>query len=470
MSINCGSDGSCPYIFYCDAGKCYHDPLFPLAVYSTFCYLLLVCGVMLSNVGGLSAGIFKVPILMDMLNYPVNVATDLSYPIVTGASFANFLQLIPKRHPTRKTSLVDYNIVLLLIPCVSFGSTLGSILVKFIPLLYQDIILFVVFILLTAFFFIKAKNFTPEESVAKLEHEMELPDLSERGGPQNGDSSGLRNSLVIRDSVKDSVRNSLQNSLIRKSNIDDTSELPQKVEEDFENSVLLQKQLDYESTYHWRDILISIVVFTVFEVLSLLSQGKIIDFSFCSWIFGLTFGLLVIVLAVYLAFVYKFTSRKMEYYARIGYDYDTKLAEFKNFGLITGGGFIGGFLQGIIGVGSGNCMVAAMLTVGIDPKVTSATSGYQIVFIGLSSLIEALAFNELTWIEVGFFFTICFVIGGGLTLLLYHLLRDKPKAPGILLIIITCLCVMSTIGIIPNVYLTQLFYGWPYMLTVKSFC
>ena len=137
-------------------------PILPLTVYSSFCYILLVFGVMLSNVGGLSAGVFKVPILMDMLNYPVNVATQMSYPIVTGASLANFIQLIPKRHPTRPTSLVDFNIVLLLIPCVSFGSTLGSIVVKFIPLLYQDIILFVLFILLTTFFCLRAKNFKPE--------------------------------------------------------------------------------------------------------------------------------------------------------------------------------------------------------------------------------------------------------------------------------------------------------------------
>ena len=183
MSIDCGSDGSCPYVFECIANKCVHNEIFPLTIYSAFCYLLLVFGVMLSNVGGLSAGIFKVPILMDMLNYPVNVATQLSYPIVTGASLANFIQLIPKRHPTRPTSLVDYNIVLLLIPCVSFGSTIGSILVKFIPLLYQDIILFIMFVLLTLFFFFKARSFKPEsEDVVKLRDTVvvELSDMGER--------------------------------------------------------------------------------------------------------------------------------------------------------------------------------------------------------------------------------------------------------------------------------------------------
>lgn len=155
-------------MFQCISQACQHDNIFPLTVYTSFVYLLLTFGVMMCNVGGLSAGIFKVPILMDLLNYPVNVATTLSYPIVTGAALSNFIQLIPKRHPRKETSLVDYNIVLVLIPCVSFGTTLGVIIVKFIPLLYQDIILIIVFIMFTVFFSIKIKNFDKDnEKVAQ---------------------------------------------------------------------------------------------------------------------------------------------------------------------------------------------------------------------------------------------------------------------------------------------------------------
>jgi hypothetical protein len=54
--------------------------------------------------------------------------------------------------------------------------------------------------------------------------------------------------------------------------------------------------------------------------------------------------------------------------------------------------------------------------------------------------------------------------------MLYWLLRNKPNAPKVLLIIIACLCLLSTIGIIPNVYITQLFYKWPYLLDVKKLC
>lgn len=89
---------------------------------------------------------------MDLLNYPVDIATTLSYPIVTGASMSNFIQLIPKRHPDKDTSLVDYHLVLILIPCVCFGTTLGVIIVQFMSLFAQDVLLLTVFIIFTIFF------------------------------------------------------------------------------------------------------------------------------------------------------------------------------------------------------------------------------------------------------------------------------------------------------------------------------
>lgn len=165
MSIACGADGKCPYVYECINRVCVHDGIFPLSVYTSFVYILLPFGLMLTNVGGLSAGSLKVPILMDLLNYPVNQATTLSYAIVTGASMANFILLIPKRHPSKDTSLVDYNIVLLLIPCVCLGSTLGVILVAIIPLLYQDIILFIVLLLFFIYFINKVRLFGKEEKV-----------------------------------------------------------------------------------------------------------------------------------------------------------------------------------------------------------------------------------------------------------------------------------------------------------------
>jgi uncharacterized membrane protein YfcA len=51
------------------------------------------------------------------------------------------------------------------------------------------------------------------------------------------------------------------------------------------------------------------------------------------------------------------------------------------------GGFGAGFTQGVLGVGSGTVVMAALLSFPINPRSASATSGYQILFIGFASLV-----------------------------------------------------------------------------------
>ena len=65
---------------------------------------------------------------MIALNYSEADATILSYPLVAGTALYNFFLLMFRRHPTKNTSLVDYNIVMILIPSVLYGSTIGTIL------------------------------------------------------------------------------------------------------------------------------------------------------------------------------------------------------------------------------------------------------------------------------------------------------------------------------------------------------
>jgi uncharacterized membrane protein YfcA len=116
----------------------------------------------------------------------------------------------------------------------------------------------------------------------------------------------------------------------------------------------------------------------------------------------------------------------MKVYQQIGYKYPIKLNDKMNFAIIASGGFVGGVLQGVIGLGSGNMMIAALLYVGLDARVTGATSGYQIVFIGMASLIEAISNSELSWLDVGWFLGICFLIGGPMTIVMYKLLEKRP--------------------------------------------
>ena len=90
-------------------------------------------------------GLFKMLILVIALNYELGEATGLAQAMVVGSALPNFFTIIFKKHPNGKTSLVNYRLLEIIIPCSLLGSTLGVIIVGFVPKLGQLILLVLVF-------------------------------------------------------------------------------------------------------------------------------------------------------------------------------------------------------------------------------------------------------------------------------------------------------------------------------------
>lgn len=109
-----------------------------------FVYILIPIFVAICNLGGLSAGAFRILLLMNMLNYTVTKATSLIYIVITAGALANFLTIVPKRHPKINTSLVDYNLVYIMMPTLVYGTDLGVLLNKLLIELVQHILVSIV--------------------------------------------------------------------------------------------------------------------------------------------------------------------------------------------------------------------------------------------------------------------------------------------------------------------------------------
>lgn len=105
-------------------------------------------------------GIFKVLILMNLLRYDVDLSTVFIQPMVAGTALPNFFSIILKKHPKKNSSLVDYNIVYILIPCCLLGSTLGAFLQNFIPEIVQDVLVVLFFSYFALNFWKKFKTIT----------------------------------------------------------------------------------------------------------------------------------------------------------------------------------------------------------------------------------------------------------------------------------------------------------------------
>jgi uncharacterized membrane protein YfcA len=72
---------------------------------------------------------------------------------------ANFILLLPQRHPTEDRPVVDYNIVIVLLPCVVIGTTLGVLLNDVVPEFGGDILIILLFSFISLVFFKKYRNY-----------------------------------------------------------------------------------------------------------------------------------------------------------------------------------------------------------------------------------------------------------------------------------------------------------------------
>jgi uncharacterized membrane protein YfcA len=191
VQIDCGADYSCPYNYYCNTStnSCLHEPTFPIQGYPIAIYALMPFAAALVNTTGNSFGEFKVILLMIGLNFNEADATILCYPMVAGAALYNFFLLMCRRHPTKNTTLVDYNIVLIIIPSVLYGSTLGTLLNDILPPIVANILITLLLAAFSIKFFMKfcalLKENDDKEAKEKAEKEVKAEESREDLKPED---------------------------------------------------------------------------------------------------------------------------------------------------------------------------------------------------------------------------------------------------------------------------------------------
>jgi uncharacterized membrane protein YfcA len=94
----------------------------------------LYFGGLIAAAGGVGGGGLIVPILLLIFGYDFDTAVDLSVCMVVGSSFAQLIINIFKRHPTvLSRPLIYWELVLTLLPSQLGGSNVGQILSKMLP-------------------------------------------------------------------------------------------------------------------------------------------------------------------------------------------------------------------------------------------------------------------------------------------------------------------------------------------------
>ena len=193
----------------------------------------------------------------------------------------------------------------------------------------------------------------------------------------------------------------------------------------------------------------------VFEFLVFLVQGRLpfLEFSDCSWKYWLGVSLLIPLTLCYLKFIHSYLKEKFDLYERLGIKQEIMLNRNSEFVFFLVAGLLAGLVQGILGLGSGSCMMTFLLTKPTNATSASATTGYQVLFIGLSALLEGFINGSVDLEDTAFFIILCFVLGGAVTLAMAWYLQKKNQltVSKIVVLIAVSLSLVSVVMVIPDV-------------------
>ena len=128
----------------------------------------------LANVGGIGGGGLIIPITMALFIFTTKEAIAISgFTIFTG-SVARFIYSWHQRHPHKDATMIDYGIVIVMMPLVLVGSYIGVLVNIMLPPILLSAILTVILLLLTAQSFFKGMQIYRKETVLIKRKELEL--------------------------------------------------------------------------------------------------------------------------------------------------------------------------------------------------------------------------------------------------------------------------------------------------------
>jgi hypothetical protein len=101
-----------------------HKDLFPISLRELCATVLLGALIMITNAAGIGGGGAILPIIM-IFNFKVNVAVALCNVVICVGAVTRFAMEFNETHPYKKAKVIDYGIVVLMLPAIMLGSFLG---------------------------------------------------------------------------------------------------------------------------------------------------------------------------------------------------------------------------------------------------------------------------------------------------------------------------------------------------------
>ena len=126
--FSCEEDDDCnPPYELCDTDNetCHHKQVFPMEALEFFGCVVLAVILALCNAAGIGGGGMIVPICIILFQFDTTHAIALSNFNIFISSIVRFFFNFKQKHPLRSAVSVNYEIVMIMLPCVLAGGMLG---------------------------------------------------------------------------------------------------------------------------------------------------------------------------------------------------------------------------------------------------------------------------------------------------------------------------------------------------------
>jgi len=459
---------------------------------------------------GVGGGGIYVPMGILLLRFPPKPSSGLSQASIFGASLGGILVNIRKRHPdehirdTKGTPseehpgkmiayekgkgpmeieddrekyldggdgkrkfytrpVIDYNMALFLAPMEMAGAVLGVIIQRVFPnwlfLCFAAVVLgFTAFKTFKKFFVAYAKDKAAKEErieLTKRESQRVLESQKKKESDANGEGAAS-------DAVDDVEGNA--NTKEEKEEEDDPKQLEQR-----------RKFLEEDSRqYPFEKISYLILLWIGLTVITFLKGGKGVDS-----VIGITCqdaGFYVLVAAQFLwtlgfaaVFGYKNVKGVNERVA-VNYPFNETdvMWDFKKLQFYSFFTFVAGIVAGLIGIGGGMVLGPLMIVMGVNPRVSTATTATMILLTSSSVAVMFVMSGLVPWQYAVYFFFVC-LLGAYIGKTRIDAYVKKTGMGSILVGILATIIALATIGCIIILFLNLAKVDWC-VDGFKAFC
>mmetsp|Transcript_4970 Transcript_4970/g.8503 ORF Transcript_4970/g.8503 Transcript_4970/m.8503 type:complete len:597 (+) Transcript_4970:187-1977(+) len=465
---------------------------------------------------GVGGGGIYVPMGILLLRFPPKPASGLSQASIFGASLGGILVNIRKRHPdehirdTKGTPsesqpgkimsyekgkgpmeiegdrqkyldggdgkrkfytrpVIDYDMALFLAPMEMAGAVLGVIIQRVFPnwlfLCFAAIVLgFTAYKTFKKFFAAYAKDkaakeerieLTRRESQKILESQKKLESQKESGDSgEGGDASEAVNDVEENGGTKEETVEEH----------DDPKELEQR-----------RKFLEDDSRqYPFEKISYLVLLWIGLTVITFLKGGKGVDS-----VIGITCqdaGFYVLVAAQFLwtmgfaAFFGWKNVKNVNQRVAVNYPFNETdvLWDFKKLQFYSFFTFVAGIVAGLIGIGGGMVLGPLMIVMGVNPRVSTATTATMILLTSSSVAVMFVMSGLVPWQYAVYFFCVC-LLGAYIGKTRIDAYVKKTGMGSILVGILATIIALATIGCIIILFLNLAKVNWC-VDGFKAFC